>query len=216
MNGAGQQLFACACFAMNQNGAVMLRHTRGHFKHTQQGLRVADDVFKTVVAVESRAEIAHFINQVLTLKGTMHGSQQRIVVNRLGDVVVGAEAHGLHGGFNRAKGCNQNDGRLYLVFVDATQQLNAVKIWHLQICNNKLRARLGEQLQSFASRGGLSHLIACFRQLHLQNAAHAAVIIDHQNGFIGHEAAPLLQEVRYGRWCRQQKPCGMKACRHVA
>lgn len=58
MNRASEQLFACACFTMNEHGRVVLGNTRVLIKNTQESLGATDDALESIPLVESQPQMA--------------------------------------------------------------------------------------------------------------------------------------------------------------
>jgi hypothetical protein len=65
MNRASEQLFACACFTMNEHGRVMLGNARGLIKNTQEALGAADNPFESIPLVESCPQMADLFKKIL-------------------------------------------------------------------------------------------------------------------------------------------------------
>jgi hypothetical protein len=102
-------------------------------------------------------------------------------VKGLEQVIVGAEFHGLNGGFGGAEGGNQNDGQARLGGVQLADQLKAVQTGQFQIGNDQIEQIGGGAGQTVVAPLLGHHLVPFLLQNALQGVGDAGVIFDQQN-----------------------------------
>ena len=98
----GHQLLAGAALAFNQNRGARGRHLLDGFDDRLHHLRLAEDALHGVLALHLLLEGDVLDLQLAAAQGAFDQEIDLIKVQRLGDEVVGAAAHGLHCGVHRA------------------------------------------------------------------------------------------------------------------
>ena len=124
MDAARQHLLAGAALAGDQHRRVEPRdllHQAHHGLHRRTG--AGDELL--VLRLHLRGERLDAVAQVLSLAGVAHERPQRVVVELLGDVVVGAELHGLDGRLDVGDRRNHDHFDLVALFAHLPQQLEA-------------------------------------------------------------------------------------------
>jgi hypothetical protein len=121
----------------------------------------------------------------------MNDEDERVQVDRLGDVVVGSHLHGFDGGLDGTERSDDDDGGLQAFFTDAPEEFKAGSR-HAEIGDDELRVELFEDGPGFVAIVRERNLVANLFQLHLHDAAEAAVIIDHEDAAGLHRAAAFV------------------------
>ena len=85
----------------------------------------ADDELALGLVGDLRRQRQDLTVQILPLAGVPHERAQLVVVEVLGDVVVGAVLHGLHGGFDLVDRRDHDDFDQAVVLLDDPQHLEA-------------------------------------------------------------------------------------------
>ena len=91
----GDQFFAGAALALQQNGGAAGRDLRHQVENPQHGLALADDVFEVVALLQRALELDVLFFRSMPRDGGAHVGQQLFVVPGLLDEVRGARLHGL-------------------------------------------------------------------------------------------------------------------------
>ena len=102
-------------------------------------------------------------------------------VKGLEQVIVGAEFHGLDGGFGGAEGGDQNDGQARLGGVQLADQLKAVQTGQFQIGDDHIEQIGGGAGQTVVAPLLDHHLVPFLLQNASQGVGDAGVIFDQQN-----------------------------------
>ena len=142
----GQQFFAGSGLAADQHRGVSLRPPGTRFPEHGPA-RATGPMMLSNPYFSSRAlrRIAHLLDQPLVLERAVHDEDQLLVVDRLGDVVVGARLHGLDGRLHRAEGRDHHDGRLRMLGTDLLEQFHPGDFRHLQVGDDQGRRLLLQQ-----------------------------------------------------------------------
>ena len=77
--------------------------------------RAADDALEAEALVEHLAQVRDLVLELPVLEQVHHPLAQLVEVDRLGQVVIGADLHGLDRGFDRAVASDQDDAEIELV-----------------------------------------------------------------------------------------------------
>ena len=105
---------------------------------------------------------------------------QRFEVDGLGHVIVGAHLHGFDGGLDGAEGGDDDDGGLHALFRDSAEKFEAGG-GHAEVGDDELRLDLLQHRPGLVAIVRKRYLIASLFELHLHDAAEAAVIIDDED-----------------------------------
>ncbi len=110
MNGAGDQFLAGSAFAGNQDRSARVLEARDQAQHVLNFGGRTDDAVQGGFGFDAFAEKLILFDQADFFG---HAAQEKAQFlerrKRLADVIVGAELHGLHGGFNRAVAGHDRD-----------------------------------------------------------------------------------------------------------
>jgi hypothetical protein len=126
---------------------------------------------------------AHLVGQLLHPEHRFDAGNQRGLIDRLGQIFVGAGVqssdHVLGVGF----GGHQDDGgerQIRIRFQTATY-LDAIDLRHHDVEQNKVGTVLADDQQSFLAIGSLQKLVAVRREPRAQNIAIGLIVIDDEN-----------------------------------
>ena len=183
MNGAGDKLFAGTAFAGDKYSGARVFKTRGHAQHFLNLGGGTDDAMHGGLGIHALAQEFVFLDQADFLR---HAAQKQPKFfewrKRLGDVVVGAELHGLHCGLNRAVSGHERDFGAGQKFLDLLQKFEAGHVRHDHVAEDHVHRLLFEQGQRRLAALG-------FKADESQSFAHgdaeladALLVIDDQAG----------------------------------
>ena len=97
VNGPGNQLLARARFPLDQHRAVAGRHQLDLAKEGAHGLTAAHNVVKVALQFHLAAQALHLRGQAVEVQGFAHHQLEFVIIDGLGEVVVGAFLHDGHG-----------------------------------------------------------------------------------------------------------------------
>ena len=109
-----------------------------------------------------------------------HQGAQLVVVERLGDVVEGAFAHGRDRRRHAAVGGEQDDRQGGAGGAQSAQQLDAVEVRHLEVGHHHVGAARVDCLERRCGAGARLALVAVAPQRHGHHGGHARLVVhDH-------------------------------------
>ena len=182
MNGLGHQVFAGAAFTQQQNGGAGGRY-RGHLlqqiPHDRRTAQNPGGGTGTVPAGVARRPC--FGRPAL--EDLSHPVPQLEQIQRLQDVVVGPQSHGLHRGLHRPVAGHHQDTGLRIDGSHRPEQVHAGHPRHLQVGDDQVELLEPVQL----SQGCLAVLIGHHLVTHsLQGTGDRSqaflLVVDHRNG----------------------------------
>ena len=176
----GHRFLARAGLADDQYVGVRGRHLTDHLVDVLHLGRVADDALGKCLGLLLAAH--QLLCELLSLEVAPDGEQHPIDVERLGDVVVGAEVHRLDRGARGAVGGHQDDvADVDVLGGQALQDLNAVLVGHAQVDQEQVRLFDRDDAQDLAAALGFERLVALAAQQLYQRATDRRVIIGDQD-----------------------------------
>ena len=125
MNQPRQQLLAGAALAEDQHRRRQLRDLVHQIDDVARHLARADDELALGLVGDLRRQRQHLPVQILPLARVAHERAQLVVVEVLGDVVIRAVLHRLHGGLDLVDRRDHDDFDEAVVFLDDAEDLEA-------------------------------------------------------------------------------------------
>src|SRR3989337_967953 len=104
VNGFGKEFFAGAGFSSNQYGRIRTRGPGSSIQDVQQRTGSSDDVFKTVLLVQTAPQDSNFIAKLMVLQRSVHKKNERIGMYGFRDEVISPFFHFLHRAFHTSEG----------------------------------------------------------------------------------------------------------------
>ncbi len=206
VQGPGDQLLARAALPLDHHGDIGvgdlgdLAEQLGH-----RGAR-ADDLGQRAAAGEGQA-IAQpdvLLSQPVVLERVTNLNPQRAQVHRLGDVIVGAQPHRLHGGLDRPMRRDHDQHRRRPLVLDVADQVQPRELpGHPQVLEDQVRRPPAHGLQGLERVAGRGHLVVVAGQGADQAGPDARLIIHDQ------DAKAALVHFRLGP--RPPRPGGRRA-----
>ncbi len=191
VQGLREQLLAGAALAEQQHGGRGGRHLPDRLEHREHLGALADQVVEAVLVLEPLAQRARLLEQPLLLERLLEHDLQLLDVDRLAEVVLRAQLHGLDGGLHRAVGRHHDDHRLRADLLDLGQQLDAVHARHAQVGQHDVGLDLLEQLQPGARVVRARDLVAVLVEQRLERRGGVHLVVDdHEPPLDTHVSSP--------------------------
>jgi hypothetical protein len=147
--------------------------------------RGADDGVEAKFVALTAPERLDLPPQPARLQGLLDQKGDLVDIERLVDVVVRPQLHGLDGAFDRRIGRHQDHQRVGIVIFDALEDLEAVRIGQAVIEQHQIGRRLELRAGVF-SRRRLQHVVPLAAQPLAQRPANQRFVVDDQNGGVCH------------------------------
>ena len=142
------------------------------------------------------SQVEVLVAQPLALEGVADDEADFVQLERLGDVVVGAQLHRLDRGLRGGDGGDDDHGHVRGDLLGRAQHLQPVHLGHAQVGDDGVRGVATEGLDgSLAARGG-EDVIAFLLEGDGEEVPHALLIIDHEHAGLGHGGSMLHRAVR--------------------
>ena len=141
----------------------------------------ADDVLELLLVGELLLQLDVLLFDVLFVQRLVDDDLQLFQVERLHDVVFGAELHGLDGVVGGGVGRDHDHRQLLIVGLDLLEQLDAVEVGHADVGDDQVVFPPFQLLERVQAAHRLIHLVALLAQDERQHVAQAVVVIDQQN-----------------------------------
>ena len=185
----GHQLLAGAALAEDQDGGRQLGDLLHQIDDVAGHLARPDDELALGLFGDLRRQGQHLAVEILALAGVAHQRAQLVVVEILGDVVIGAVLHRLHGGLDVVERRDHDDLDQAVVLLDDAQHFEAADAGQADVEQ--------DEVDVFAVEDGKRRFAAHHPQhaeLALedrgQRVPHPLVVVDDQDGllFLAHGA----------------------------
>ena len=128
------------------------------------------------------------------LQGSLHHLVQFIQFNRFFQVVARPLPHGFHGSVDGSVGGQQHNFHLGVEAASLLQHAQPVHAVHAKIGQDQVDLGVSEEFQAGGPVLADEDLVALLEQVAGQGVALRLVVVDHQNGLLGH--VNLLGSIR--------------------
>ena len=154
MNRLGDEFFAGAGFAGDEDGGAGGRDLGDKVEHLEHPLAFADNIGERIALLEGAFEFDVFTFEVALTDLAFDFDKQFLVVPGLGEVVVGARLEGADGDVDGAVGGDQEDGRSAVALADFGQDFEARLIGHHEVEQDEVVGRFLHAAEACISEGG--------------------------------------------------------------
>ena len=161
--------------------ASLLATFAHHIEHLLHVTALADDVVDAVLAGLGRTEVGDLLAQVAGFQRLADDDRQFVEVERLVDVVVGAQAHRLDGSLQHAEGGDHDDDQLLVELLGAGEHFQPVHAGELDIEEHQVGHVFLQLAQGVLAGCRGLHLVALLAQRLLQGPADQVFVVDNQN-----------------------------------
>src|SRR5581483_11143821 len=182
-----EELLARAALAQDQDGRRELRNLLHQVEDLARRLAPADDELALVLVGDLRREREHLPVEVLPLGRVAQERSQLVVLEVLGDVVIGAVLHRPHGHLDGVDRRDHNDLDQAVVLLHDLQQLEAADAWQAQVEQHQIDFLAVEHRQRRLAARHLQHPVVPLEDRR-QRVAHPLVVVDDEDrlGLVGH------------------------------
>jgi hypothetical protein len=179
---ARDQLLAGAALAGDQDRRGRAGDPADQSEDLLHGLGPRDHVLEAVLALDLALQPRDLSPQRALGQGLVDQEQELLDLERLGDVVVGAELDRLDRGLDRAEGGDHDDVRRVGEGADVADQIEAVEVGHPQVGDHQLDWLGARGLEAGGAAAGGPDPVAGVGQLLGQELAHRVVVLDDEHG----------------------------------
>ena len=197
VDGARHQLLARSAVAQEEHRRVGLRHRPDLLEHPLHGLRAAQDVVEAVPPLDFGAKPAVLLAELLVLHRALDDQRELRKLERLGQVVVGAQTHGVDGALEAPERGHEDDPRPGLDALGLPQHGQAVHRLHDEVGeNDRVLLAAERDLGVLAPRHG-RHGPAVALEVTTEERHHVGIVVhDEDPGF--HACSFLAADVVVG------------------
>src|SRR5580704_15053613 len=196
MNGAGDEFLSSATLAGDQHGSTGVFQPRDHAKHILNFRRGPHDAVQLGFGIHAVAQKLVFFDQADFFG---HATQEQAQFfqrrKRLGDVVVGPELHGLHGGFDGTVAGHDRDFGAGQHLFHFFEELDARHVGHHHVGQDYVRGLFLEQGEGGFATGGFEADETKSLPYGYAQAADALFVVDYQQSdakVFTHSAFPMV------------------------
>ncbi len=185
LDGARDQLLAGAALAFDQDRDVGLRGARAQPEDLAHLGRGGDEVFEGEAVLGLLLELLYFAGQRADLELVADRDRDALGRGGLDQEVVGAGAHGFHGGIDAALGGQHDDGKLGVRGTQLGEDVEAAHVGHDEIEQHEvdlLALRSADQVERGPAAGRGDDVHARARDRGFEKPALHGIVVDNKNG----------------------------------
>jgi hypothetical protein len=180
VNEPREQLLARAALAQNEHGGVQLRHPVHEVHDVPHGAARPDQEFPVGLLGHLGAERHDLPVEVLALGGVAHERAERVVVEILRDVVVGAVLHRLHGRLDLVDGRDHDELDERVILLDDAEDLEAADAGQPDVEQHEVDVLFPQQRQrGFPARRGQDAVVGF--EDRREDLPHPLVVVDDED-----------------------------------
>ena len=183
VDGLRDQPLAGARFAGQQDRAVGARDGLDHLEDVEHRLAAADDVRELMRQPERPLEQDVLLAQLAVLDLLAHLHLEQVDVERLAQVVAGAQPHRFDGGFGRRERRDHDAEDVLVDLLGRPQHVHAAHVGHLDVGDQQIDRLALERLDGGAAVLGEQHLVAFAAEHDRQQLAHRPLIVDDEDAW---------------------------------
>ena len=151
------------------------------------GRTLTDQIAERTGLIDGAPQPAILLLERAALDRALDRQQHGFRLERLGDVVEGADAHGFDGRVDAPERGHQDDRRFGPDLTQLAHQLDARLAGHLDVTEHGFELHLARHVEGFGCAGRVAHGKALLAEERVQHLPHRGVIIDdHEGSGFGH------------------------------
>src|ERR1700722_8743772 len=178
---ARDQLLASARFAANQNGDVSRRDFVDRLEHAHHRARLADHVFEDAgLETHLFEQLIVLALEQLRLHHLAHFHAQLVVVERLGQVVLGAGLHRFDGDSLRAECGNHQHGACRIELAHVLEQFEPAHSLHAEVGDDHVEQSRLDLLDRFFARLRGLDFVALLGEEPFERDNDSALVVNYQ------------------------------------
>jgi len=183
MDGPGRQVLARSRFSGDQHRHVGFGHHLDGLVHPPHAGAPAHQALKRFMLPKTPLEPEVFPQEPASFQRLLEGPHHRLVIEGLGDEIVGSLLDGLHGQLHAPVGGHHDHRKPGMLPADDLEHFQAVDPPHFHVQESHLRRDLFQKAQSLFSRGRGFHLAFQLPfQAALEKAEHVPLVVHDQKG----------------------------------
>ena len=151
------------------------------------GRALADQISEGAGLIDGAPQPAILLLERTALDRPFDRQQHGFRLERLGDVVEGAYAHGFDGRVDAPERGHQDDRRLGSDLTQLAHELDAGLAGHLDVAEHCVELDLARHVEGFGCTGRVAHGEALLAEERVEHLPHRGVVIDdHESTGFGH------------------------------
>ena len=210
VDGLRDQALAGARLAGQQDRAVGARDRLDHLEDVEHRLASADDVRELVRQAERPLEQDVLLAELPVLDLLAHLHLEQVDVERLAQVVAGAEPHRFDRRLGRGERRDHDAEDVLVDLLRGAQHVDAAQVGHLDVGDQQVDRLALQRVDGGAAVLGEQHLVAFAAQHDRQQLPHRSLIVDDEDarrtagrggrrGVLGVGRAHVVTTARAGR-----------------
>ena len=180
VNRAGDQFLAGAALAQNQDVHVLRGQPADLLADRLHRGAAPDQPVGLVLRAVAVFEDHRHVHQAADAERLAHDLLELTGVQRLEQIVVGPELHGLNGRVGRAVSGDKDDQGPGIELVQFTEDVQSGSVAETNVKQDHIRYLVGGQVQSLARGFRAENVDALFGEYLLNAEANARLIVDYQ------------------------------------
>jgi hypothetical protein len=180
------QLLAGAALPGDHHGGAAVGRLADGLEDVEDLRAAPDEILEPPLPMQLTLEREVLLLKPATLEGVGDRDLQLVELERLGDVVVGPELHGLHGGLRRGVGRDDQDHRPRRVLLGRLEDREAVELAHPEIGHHEIEGLRLEPFDRRLTAVGHGDLEAGLPEHDGEQVPHALLVVDDQYAGIRH------------------------------
>ena len=192
VDGARHPFLAGARLAGHEHRAVGARDLLDQLEDGEHLLAAADDVRELVRRAERALQQHVLLPQLALLERVADLDLQLVDVERLAEVVVGAQPHGFDGGVGRRERRDHDAEHVLIDPLGGAKHLDAAHVGHLDVGDQQIEAAALELLDRRAAVLGQRHVVAFAAQHDGQQLAHRSLVVHDEQSRLARRRCVLV------------------------
>jgi hypothetical protein len=164
-----------------EDGAVGAGDGLDHLEDLEHRRASSDDVRELVREAERPLQQQVLLPQLPVLDLLAHFHLQQIDVERLAQVIAGAQPHRLDGGVGRRERRDHDAEDVLVDLLRGAQHVDAAQVGHFDVGDQQVDRLALEHRDRRAPVLGEQHFVALAAQHDRQQLAHRSLVVDHQD-----------------------------------
>ena len=190
VDGEGDQLLAGAALAGDHHGRNAAGRLADGVEHLEHPPAAPHEVLEATLFGELALEREVFVLQALALERLLDRQAHLVELEGLGDVVVGAELHGLDRSFGGGEGGDDEDDRARRQLFGGAKHAETVHLPHAQVGDHEVERVALHGVDGAFSAVGHRDVVAVLPERDAQQVPHAALVVDDEHARGRHRDTP--------------------------
>jgi hypothetical protein len=204
VDGLGYELFPGAALAGDENRDLGLEHLFDLVIDLSHSCRRTDDAPQVVTVRELFLESRHLFFEAPMGQSVAHSGQQPLLIDRLGEIVVGAELRHFYGSLNVIVGGDHDDRQLRVTPADLLEHLDTVNLGHHEVEEDGIGRLAGTRQHLRAGRERVD-LVPSLRDHEGEQFPDRRIVVDYPDHLLfSHSGLSLLESLAFAAQAHQR------------